>query len=68
MSENIDTLLVVENWARDRRDKYHDRLNGMILHGEQALSGALLMQWFEEDFDALHSELRTLRTELRQPA
>ena len=41
---------------------------GMAMHGEQALTGMLLMQWFEELFGDLETELRKLRTELRQPA
>lgn len=65
---DIDTLLVVENWARDTRDKFAARFNGIMLHGEAGLSGALLIQWFEEAFGELHHELRNLRSELSQPA
>lgn len=58
-----NVLLVVENWARQTRDRFSDRFDGMLLHGEEALSGPLLMQWFMECFSELHTELRNLRTE-----
>ena len=35
---------------------------------DSTLSGALLLQWFEEDYGELETEMRKLRAELRQPA